>query len=122
MRNNNAGCLNAFVGGFSRIILLFMWIGYPVQFQAAFGGSWLLPCLGFFFLPFTTMVYVWFQTASLQNLTGLQWIILILCVILDIATIGSAAYTNRDRIPAGMPGAQTPAGIEPPSTPPSTGA
>jgi putative effector of murein hydrolase LrgA (UPF0299 family) len=104
MRNNNAGCLNAIVGGFSRIMLLFMWIGRPVQFNAAFGGSFLLPCLGFLFLPFTTMIYVWFQTASAQPLTLLEWVILGCCVVLDIATIGSAGWTNRDRIPAGYPG------------------
>ena len=104
MRNNNSGCLTAFVGGFSRIVLLFMWIGRPVQFQAAFGDSWLLPCLGFIFLPFTTMMYVWLQTASAQPLSFLEWVLLGFCVVLDIATIGSAGYTNRERIPAGVPG------------------
>lgn len=108
MRNNNAGCLNAGLAAFSRIVLLFMWIGYPVQFQAAFGGSWLLPCLGFLVLPYTTMIYVWFQTASVQNLTFLQWVILGLCVMVDLATIASAGYTNRDRVPAGMPGSSQP--------------
>lgn len=108
MRNNNAGCLNAGLAAFSRIVLLFMWIGYPVQFQAAFGGSWLLPCLGFLVLPYTTMIYVWFQTASAQNLTFFQWLILGLCVVVDLATIGSAGYTNRDRVPAGMPGSSQP--------------
>lgn len=108
MRNNNAGCLNAGIAAFSRIVLLCFWIGYPVQFQAAFGGGFLLPCLCFLFLPFTTMVYVWFQTAGVGNLTILQWILLGLCAVLDIATIGSAGYSNRDRIPAGVPGSSQP--------------
>lgn len=109
MRNNNAGCLNAALAGFARIVLLCMWLGEPVRFQAAFNGSWLLPCLGFLILPFTTMMYVWFQTTSLGNLTGLQWIFLGICVFCDLATIASAGYTNRDRVPAGVPGStQTP--------------
>jgi len=108
MRNNNAGCLNAMVAGFSRIMLLTFWLARPVQWTAAFNGSWLLPCLGFLFLPFTTMVYVWLQTATPGALEGLDYLWLLLAVVVDIATIGSAGYSNRDRIPAGMPGAQPP--------------
>jgi hypothetical protein len=108
MRNNNAGCLNVIVAGFSRIILLVFWISRPVQWNAVFGGSWLLPCLGFFFLPFTTLVYVWLQTSSPGPLQGIDFLWLLLAVVVDVATIGSAGYSNRERIPAGMPGAQTP--------------
>ena len=120
MRSNNAGCLNAIIAFFSRIVLLTMWIGRPVQFQAAFGGSWFLPCLGFLFLPFTTMVYVWLQTASAQPLTLLEWLLLGLCVVLDIFSIGSAGYTNRNRIPAGYPGSTTPPPSQPPSSTPGS--
>jgi hypothetical protein len=109
MRSNNAGCLNAIVGSFSRIFLLFYWLARPVQMNAAFGG-FILPCLGFLFLPFTTLMYV-LLVQGVGGIQGLDWLWLALAVVLDIASIGSIGYTNRDRIPAGYPGStQTPTG------------
>lgn len=108
---NSAGCLNAIVGGFSRILLLMFWISRPVQWASVFGDSWLLPCLGFLFLPFTTLVYAWLMLGNPGGLQGLDWVWLALAVVIDIVSVGSAGYTNRDRIPAGYPGSsQPPAG------------
>lgn len=105
---NSSGCLNALVSGFSRIILLVFWISRPLQFNAVFGDAWLLPCLGFLFLPFTTLVYVWLMTGNVGGIQGLDWLWLILAVFVDIASVASAGYTNRDRIPAGYPGSSQP--------------
>ena len=106
--NNNAGCLTAFVSSFSRIMLLMYWIARPAQMNLAF-NTFILPCLGFLFLPITTMVYVWLMQGAGNSIQGLDWLWLILAVLLDFATIGSAGYTNRNRIPAGVPGSsQTP--------------
>ncbi|MCC7165903.1 MAG: hypothetical protein IT331_25620 [Anaerolineae bacterium] len=109
MRSSNAGCLNALISGFSRIVLLMFWIARPVQWNAAFGDAWLLACLGFLFLPFTTLMYLFLQLATPGPIQGLDWLWLGLAVVCDVVSTGSAAYTNRDRIPAGMPGsAQNP--------------
>lgn len=105
---NSSGCLNALVSGFSRIILLVFWISRPLQFNAVFSDAWLLPCLGFLFLPFTTLVYVWLMTGNVGGIQGLDWLWLILAVFVDIASVASAGYTNRDRIPAGYPGSSQP--------------
>ncbi len=119
MRQNNAGCLNAFAATFSRIMLLTFWIARPVQWQAIMGGAPLLACLGFLFLPFTTMLYVWLQASSIGPIQGWDYLWLALGVITDLATIASAGYSNRDRIPAGMPGAEphTPTTPTTPTTP-----
>ena len=84
---NNAGCLNALTAGFSRIILLVFWISRPVAFNSVFGGSFILPCLGFLLLPFTTLVYVWLQTGSPGPIQGLDWVWLILAVFVDLASL-----------------------------------
>ena len=55
--NNNSGCLTAFVSSFSRIMLLMVWIARPAMMNATF-STFILPCLGFMILPFTTLVYV----------------------------------------------------------------
>jgi hypothetical protein len=100
--NNNSGCLTAFVSSFSRIMLLFAWIARPALMDATF-SSFIIPCLGFMFLPFTTLMYV-FLMQGVGTLQGLDWLWLFLAAILDIASIGAAGASNRNRIPAGYPG------------------
>jgi len=101
--NNSSGCLTAFVSSFSRIMLLFAWIARPAMMNATF-STFILPCLGFMFLPFTTLMYV-FLKQGVGTIQGLDWLWLFLAVILDLATIGGAGAANRNRIPAGYPGA-----------------
>jgi hypothetical protein len=113
--NNSSGCLTAFVASFSRIYLLFYWIARPAVMNATF-STFILPCLGFLFLPFTTLMYVllWSPKVGIQ---GLDWLWLGLAVVLDLASIGGAGVANRNRIPAGVPGSsQTP----PPPAPPTS--
>jgi hypothetical protein len=102
MRSNNSGCLTGIVAGFSRIMLLMIWFARPVMMNAAF-GTFIIPCLGFLFLPFTTLMYVllWSPGVGIQ---GLDWLWLFLAAIMDIASIGAAGAANRNRIPAGYPG------------------
>jgi hypothetical protein len=102
MRSNNSGCLTAFVASFSRIMLLFAWIARPALMNATF-SSFILPCLGFLFLPFTTLMYV-FLKQGVGTIQGLDWLWLFLAVILDLASVAGAGAANRDRIPAGYPG------------------
>ena len=108
MRNNSSGCLTAFVSSFSRIMLLMAWIARPALMDAAF-GSFIIPCLGFLFLPFTTLMYV-ILIQGVGSIQGLDWLWLFLAAVLDIASIGAAGATNRNYIPAGVPGStQAPA-------------
>ena len=100
--NNNSGCLTAFVSSFSRIMLLMVWIARPAMMNATF-STFILPCLGFMILPFTTLVYV-FLMQGVGKLQGLDWLWLFLAVLIDIASIGAAGVSNRNRIPAGYPG------------------
>jgi hypothetical protein len=103
MRTNNAGCLTAFVSSFSRIMLLMYWFARPLLMDAAF-GTFIIPCLGFLFLPFTTLMYVWL-IQGVGGIQGLDWLWLILAVLMDLSTIGAAGYANRNRLPGGSPGA-----------------
>jgi len=107
MRNNNAGCMSALLPAFSRMMLLMYWIARPVQMNLAF-STFILPCLGFMFLPFTTLMYAWLVQGA-GGIQGLDWLWLIIAVLLDLASVAGAAAVNRNRIPAGVPGStQTP--------------
>ncbi len=121
MRSNNAGCLTALVSFGSRLLLLMYWISRPVQWNAAF-STFIFPCLGFLFLPFTTLVYVWLVQGA-GGIQGLDWLWLGLAVFCDIANTASAGYANRNRLPGGNPGqtytaVQDPAQV-PPTQPPA---
>lgn len=106
--NNTAGCLTAFVATFSRIMLLMFWIARPLAWNATF-STFFLPCLGFLFLPITTIMYVWLmQGQGIGQIAGLDWLWLILAFAMDMAGIGATAATNRDRLPPGVPGALPP--------------
>ena len=97
IRNNNSGCLTGIVAGFSRIMLLMYWIARPVQMNATF-STFILPCLGFMILPFTTLMYVLLWTPGV-GIQGLDWLWLGIAVLLDVASIGGAGYANRNRLP-----------------------
>jgi hypothetical protein len=103
MRTSNSGCLTGIVAGFSRIMLLMLWIARPVMMNTAF-STFILPCLGFLFLPFTTLVYV-FLVQGVGRIQGLDWLWLVLAFIMDLGSIAAAGAANRNRIPPGYPGA-----------------
>jgi hypothetical protein len=109
MRSNNAGCLSALLPAFSRIMLLMYWIARPVQMQVTF-NTFILPCLGFLFLPFTTLMYEWlFFSSQGIGVQGLDWLWLGLAVLLDMASIAGAAAINSNRLPGSSAGStQTP--------------
>lgn len=91
------GCLFViFASMFPRFGVLLIWLARPAVFSAAFGGSWLWPLLGIFFLPFTTLMYVllWGQ----GGISGFDWLWLTLAVLIDIGAIGGSGYANKDRL------------------------
>jgi hypothetical protein len=101
-----SGCLTGIISGFSRIMLLCVWIARPAMMNATF-STFILPCLGFLILPFTTLMYV-FLMQGVGTIQGLDWLWLGLAALMDIASIGAAGASNRDRIPAGYPGSLPP--------------
>jgi hypothetical protein len=103
VRQNNVGCLNALLVSFSRIMLFMFWIARPVIMDVTF-GSFLVPCFGFLFLPFTTLMYILLQPLAPGGIEGLDWLWLALAAVMDISSLVGAGYSNRDRIPAGFPG------------------
>ena len=91
------GCLMAVTtGAIPRLLVLFVWLARPAQWDAAFGGP-LVPILGLIFLPFTTLMYVILFTPG-SGLSGLDYLWLLLAVAIDVYGWGASAYSNRDKI------------------------
>jgi hypothetical protein len=75
--------------------ILFWWLYDPGRWDRSF-DSWLWPVLGFFFLPWTTLMYVAVRPGTVE---GFDWIWLGLSVLVDIACYSGGGYGNRNRMP-----------------------
>jgi hypothetical protein len=74
------------------LVLIFLLSNY---LQRAYHGM-LLPILGFIFLPLTTLVYAWLVNSRLP-IAGLNLLILIIAVVIDVGSLGGGAYNRRTR-------------------------
>jgi hypothetical protein len=79
---------------FPRIALLLLFF-FSHYLQRAYHG-FLIPLIGFLFLPLTTLAYAWMANTG-QPTTGLNLVILIVAVIIDIGGLGGGEYHRRNR-------------------------
>jgi len=56
--------------------------------------SMLLPLLGFFFLPLTTLVYAWLANSH-RPIMGINLLFLVLAVVIDAGGLGSNKWRRR---------------------------
>lgn len=73
------------------LVLVFLFSNY---LQRAYHG-FLLPLIGFLFLPLTTLAYAWMVNTGLPT-TGTNLLILIVAVVIDLGGLGGGAY-HRSR-------------------------
>ncbi len=87
----------------SRILLLLWWLADPQRFVAGFQSwilpglplpTWIWPLLGAIFLPWTTLAYLYVFPGGI---TGVEWIILGVALLIDLAGHGGS-YRHRRRI------------------------
>jgi hypothetical protein len=74
------------------LALLFLFSNY---LERAYHGL-LLPLLGFLFLPLTTLAYAWMQNTR-QPVAGINLVILIIAVVIDLGGLGSGERHRRTR-------------------------
>jgi hypothetical protein len=86
------GCFLALLALLSpRLALFGIWI-FSDLLSRAF-DSWLVPFLGFFLLPWTTLAYA-VMWDSAHRVSGLEWFLVIFAFLLDL---GSYAQSQRYR-------------------------
>ena len=54
------------------------------------------PVLGFFFMPTTTLAYAW-AINSRGSVEGLQLVVVVLAVLIDLGMLGGSAQAGRER-------------------------
>ena len=78
-------CLIALLALISpRLALFFVWI-FSDMLSRAF-DSWLLPLIGFFLLPWTTLAYAAMFMLGTNDVTGFEWFIVILAFLGDLSS------------------------------------
>jgi hypothetical protein len=75
------------------LVLLFLLTNY---IERAYHGV-LVPILGFLFLPLTTLVYAWMVNNG-QPTAGVNLLILLVAVIIDLGGWGGGEYHRRSRL------------------------
>jgi hypothetical protein len=84
------GCLLVLLAFLSPRLALFAIFIFSDLLSRAFDGS-LVPLLGFFLVPWTTLAYAVMWSSS-DQVVGFEWFIVILAFLLDLG-----AYANRKR-------------------------
>jgi hypothetical protein len=86
-------CLFALIAaGAPRLALILIWL-FTNWIGRTF-DSFVVPLLGFIFLPLTTVIYI---LVSPGGLTPIELIFVVVGVILDLGSYGGGAYGRRRR-------------------------
>lgn len=92
----NLGCLlTGFLTLAPRLVLLFVWL-FTDRLGTAFEG-FLIPLLGFIFLPFTSLAYLMVWNAQ-SGVSGGAWLLVGGGLLFDLGTYALSRYANRLRI------------------------
>ena len=87
------GCFVALFALISPRLALFFILVFSDWIDRAFHG-WLLPVLGFFLLPWTTLAYTVMFVSGGRGVEGLEWFLVILAFLFDV---GSWREGHRER-------------------------
>ena len=85
-------CLLILGIAFPRLVLALLFL-FTNFLSHAYHGL-LIPLLGFFFLPLTTLIYAWVVNIGARP-EGLYLVAIIICVLADLGLIGQSARSAR---------------------------
>jgi hypothetical protein len=87
-------CLIALLALLSpRFALVAVWL-FSDMLSRAF-DSWLLPLIGFFLLPWTTLAYAVMWDTGTRDVNGFEWFIVALAFLADLASYaGGRSYRS----------------------------
>ena len=70
-----------------RLALIATWLFTSVLSRAY--DEWLIPVIGFFLLPWTTLAYAWLYRSG-ATVEGWEWIVVVVAVLCDLASLGGS--------------------------------
>jgi hypothetical protein len=85
------GCLLVLFAFISPRLALFVMFLFTDLLSRAF-DSWVIPLLGFFLLPWTTLAYAAMWSIGSDQVSGFEWFIVILAFVVDLGS-----WAGRDK-------------------------
>jgi hypothetical protein len=71
-----------------RLALVVLWLFDDVLSRAY--DSWIIPFLGFFLLPWTTLAYAAFwEWGTGHHVVGIEWFFVVLAFLVDLGSLGA---------------------------------
>ncbi len=89
------GCFVILLGAFAPRLALLLMALFNDAITKAFDGSWFVPLMGWFLLPYTTLIYV-LVNWSQGEVAGFSWFFVAFGFFLDIASYAGSAARRRD--------------------------
>ena len=90
------GCLAILLALISpRLALFVLWL-FTAMIGRAF-DSWLVPLIGFFLLPWTTLAYTLMWASGPNGVEGFEWFIVVLAFLFDVASHSGGAKKRYER-------------------------
>jgi hypothetical protein len=72
-----------------RLGLIVMWLFSNILSRSF--DSWFLPLVGFFVLPWTTLVYALAWESGTNRVTGIEWAFVVLAFLADVGSYAGGA-------------------------------
>ena len=90
------GCFVALFALISPRLALFAIFIFSDLLSDAF-DSWVLPLLGFFLLPWTTLAYIVMWQVGPRGVDGFDWLIVIFAFVVDIMSYAKSSQARDSR-------------------------
>jgi hypothetical protein len=89
-------CLVALLALISpRLAIVALWLFSNILDRAY--ESWLLPVIGFFIVPWTTLAYAVMWDTGTRDVNGFEWFIVVVAFLFDLGSLFGGAAARRDR-------------------------
>ena len=89
-------CIVALLALLSPRLALFFIFVFSDMLSRAY-DSWLLPLLGFFLLPWTTLAYAVMWDTGTRTVDGFEWFIVILAFLADLSSYGGSSRVRSQQ-------------------------
>jgi hypothetical protein len=88
------GCLLALLALISpRLVLFLLWLFDDILSRAY--DSWIIPLIGFFVLPWTTLAYAGMWSSGSNEVFGFEWFIVGAAFVVDVLSL-AGGRASRD--------------------------
>jgi hypothetical protein len=79
----------------ARLALIIMWLATDDLSRAY--DSWIVPLIGFFLLPWTTLAYAGMRVTGSRGVHGFEWFLVIVAFLADLSSLAGGRRAQLGR-------------------------